>query len=130
MTWKLSVAGRLGRAHIPGGRIKKKPEWVDIKLLNYILESGFVSSPWIEEKPRIESGLDKNYSVKHTYELLFEIFVSIMEMVQMLVVEMKYFLGIKVTTFSVNIVEVRLARNKVSFLYKWRSGGGCFCLRT
>lgn len=117
-------------AHVPGGRIKKKPEWVDIKLLNYILESGFVSSPWIEEKPCIESGLDKNYSVKRMYELLFQIFVSIMKTVQMLVVEMKYFLGIKVTTFSVNIVEVGLARNKVSFLYKWPSGGGYFCLCT
>lgn len=38
-------------AHIPGDRIKKKPELVDKKLLNYILESGLVSSPWIEEKP-------------------------------------------------------------------------------
>lgn len=49
MTWKLSVAVDLERAHILGDRIKK-PELVDIKLLNCILESGFICSPWVDEK--------------------------------------------------------------------------------
>lgn len=54
----------------------------------------------------------------------YESFVSITEIVQMLVVEMKwlklvvYFLGIKeVTTFSVNIVEVELARSEVNMYF-------------